>query len=265
MKSLVRWGATLGIVSSAIIGFTFMGSEQALALPQEQIVQKLGSVPVFTITDANGAPLVASVPNQQNQGSIAGVFINQKDAQEFIEQLKKKNPDLGKSVRVVPVSLGEVYKLDQANENQPNSLDFAYVPGKQQVEAALALLRQSGQNEKKFQGTPLFVAKAGKEKGYLMIKQANQQVIPFFFNKEELQVMLERFKKEQPDLAASVEIQVVNLEGIIQTLQTRNEPQLNQIMLIAPQESIEFVRSLQPATQNRNQPATQPTQQRPKK
>lgn len=91
--------------------------------------------------------------------------------------------------------MGEVYKLDQANQNNPNALDFAYVPQKQQVNAAMTLLQQSGQKVQQFNGTPLFVAKAGnKEKGYLTVNQSNQQVIPFFFNKDELQAMLERFK-----------------------------------------------------------------------
>lgn len=265
MKSMNRWGATLGIAGSAIIGSSLIGTMQALALPQDQIVKKLGAVPVFTITDSKGAPLVASVPKNQNQGaasnrqnqqtSVAGVFINQKDAQAFVEQLKTKNPELAKTVRVVPVSLGEVYKLDQANQNKPNSLDVAYVPSQNQVNAAMNLLRQSGQkNVNQFNGTPLFVARAGKEKGYLTVKQANQEIIPFFFNKEELQSMLERFKKQQPKLASSIEIQVVNLEGVLQTLKTRNDQELNQIMLVPPQESIQFVRSLQPANQSQTPP-----------
>lgn len=265
MKSLVRRGAMLGLVGSAIVG-SLIGSTRALALPQDQIVQKLGPVPVFTITDNKGAPLVASAPNgqqgQQNQGSISGVFINQRDAQAFVDQLKTKNPNLAKTVRVVPVSLGEVYKLDQANQNKPNSIDFAYVPAQQEVDAALTLLQQTGQKVEKFNGTPLFVAKAGKEKvkGYLTVKQANQQVIPFFFNKEELQNMLARFKQQQPNLASTVEIQVVNLEGVIQTLKTSNDQQLNQIMLVPPRESIEFVRSLKPApAQNQNRPAATPS------
>jgi nickel transport protein len=260
MKSMVHLGARLGLVGSAMIGSSLIGSMQVLALPQEQILQKLGPVPVFTITDNKGAPLVASQPNRQNQGSLAGVFINQKDAQAFVAQLKTKNPNLAKSVRVVPVSLGEVYKLDQSNQNKPNSLDIAYVPSKQQVDAALALLRQNGQKVNSFSGTPLFVAKAGKKEGYLTIKQANQQVIPFFFNKEELQTMLERFKKQQPSLASTVKIQVVNLEGVLKTLQTGKDQELNQIMLIPPRESIEFVRSLQPApAQNQNRPAATPS------
>ena len=250
MKSMFSLGAKLGIVSSAIVGSAIFGTMSAFSLPQDQIVQKLGPVPVFTITDAKGAPLVASNEGNKKEGGVAGVFINQKDAEAFVNQLKTKNPELAKTVRVVPVSLGEVYKLDQASSTKPNSLDFAYVPAKQQVDAAMALLKQSGQDEKKFQGTPLFVAKAGKEKGYLTVKQADKQVIPFFFNKEELQSMLDRFKKQQPDLASTVEIQVVNLEGVIETMQSRNDTQLNQIMLVPPKASIDFVRSL-PAAQPR--------------
>ena len=263
MKVIGRWGATLSLLGSAVVGSSLIGNTQALALPQEQILQKLGPVPVFTITDNKGAPLVASVPNTQNKAGVAGVFINQGDAQAFVEQLKKKNPDLAKNVRVVPVSLGEVYKLDQANQNKPNALDFAYVPAKQEVDAAQALLRQGGQKVEQFNGTPLFVARAGSEKGYLTIKEANnQQVIPFFFNKQELQTMLERFKQQQPKLAPTIEIQVVNLEGVIETLQKRNDNQLNQIVLVPPKASIDFVRSLQPANaQNQKPAATQ--QQRP--
>lgn len=264
MKSMNRWGSTLAIAGSTILGSSLIGIMQVLALPQAQIVQKLGAVPVFTITDNKGAPLVASIPNRQNQGSaanqqnptsVAGVFINQRDAQAFVEKLKKENPELAKTVRVVPVSLGEVYKLDQANQDKPNSLNVAYLPSKQQVDAALTLLRQSGKKEATFNGTPLFVATAGKEKGYLTIKQADHQVIPFFFNKEELQGMLDRFKQQQPNLASTVGIQVVNLEGVLQTLKTRNDAQLNQIVLVPPKESIEFVRSLQPVPTQNQRPA----------
>ncbi|MES1023954.1 Tic22 family protein [Gloeocapsa sp. BRSZ] len=273
MKSIFRWGATLGILGSAVMSSALAGNLRALALPQEQVIQKLGSVPVFTITDSKGAPLVATPPqnaqnqNQQNQSPVAGVFISQKDAQAFVNNLKKTNPQLGNTVRVVPVPLGEVYKLEQANANQPNSLDIAYIPAKQQFDAALTLLRQSGsnselrkaceQNKRRLEdcvGTPLFVARAGKEKGYLTMKinrpQANNQqaeveVIPFYFNKEELQGMLDRFKKQQPELASTVDIQVLNLEGMLEILRTRNDEGVQQIVLVPPQESIQYVRSLQ--------------------
>jgi hypothetical protein len=99
MKSLVRWSATLGLVGSALLGSFCTDNLQALALTEDQVVQKLQSVPVFTVTDAQGSPLVASIPKGQNQNqttAVAGVFISQKDAQAFVERLKTEKPDLAK-------------------------------------------------------------------------------------------------------------------------------------------------------------------------
>lgn len=261
MKALVRWGVTAGIIGSTLIGSTLTGALRALALPDDQIVQKLKPVPVFAIANGQGAPLVAAPPSGQQGAPVAGVFISQKDAQAFLEALKTKNPELAKDVKVVPVSLGEVYQLGRSTQGKPQGLEFAYVPMEQQVKLALTVLQQGGQKVDRFNGVPLFLARGGKEKGYLTIQRGNEQVIPLFFKKEDLQSMLERFKQQQPDLASTLDIQVINLEGVIQTLQSSNNPQLNQIILIPPQESIEYVRSLQPA---QGQPAQgQPAQ--PKK
>lgn len=263
MNLFVRWSMMLGLVGSTLLGSSLAGGMRALALPEDQILQKLRPVPVFALADAQGAPLVASAPAGQNSAPVSGVFISQKDAQTFLDNLKTKNPDLAKNVRVVPVSLGEVYQLEQAAKGKPEKLDFAFVPMKQQVDSALALLKQTGQNTNQFNGVPLFIARGGKDKGYLTIQQGNAQVIPLFFKKEELQGLLDRFKQQQPNMSSSVDIQVVNLEGVIQTLQTSNNTQLNQLVLIPPQESLEFVRSLAPAQPGSNQPKPAPAQNKP--
>ncbi|MEQ8468473.1 Tic22 family protein [Coleofasciculus sp. E1-EBD-02] len=239
MKSLVRWSATLGLVGTTLLGSFFGGNLRALALTEQQVMEKLQTVPVFTVTDGEGSPLVASIPSQNNQNeAVAGVFISQRDAEAFVERLKQEKPELGNQVRVVPVSLAEVYQLDQQSQNQPNGLDFAYIPVQQQVQSAQQLLGQG----QEFRGVPLFVAKGGQEGGYLTIQQEGQQVIPFFFDKEQLQNLVNRFKEQQPNLASSVQIQVVPLEGIINTLQTQDNPQLEQILLIPSQESLQFLR-----------------------
>jgi len=239
MKSLVRWSATLGLVGTTLLGSFFGGNLRALALTEQQVMEKLQTVPVFTVTDGEGSPLVASIPNQNNQNeAVAGVFISQRDAEAFVQRLKQEKPELGNQVRVVPVSLAEVYQLDQQTQNQPNGLDFAYIPVQQQVQSAQQLLGQG----QEFRGVPLFVAKGGQEGGYLTIQQEGQSVIPFFFDKEQLQNLVNRFKEQQPNLASSVQIQVVPLEGIINTLQTQDNPQLEQILLIPSQESLQFLR-----------------------
>lgn len=246
MKSLIRWSATLGLIGTVLLA-PLTGSNNALALPEAQIVEKLKLVPVFTITDAQGAPLTASVPNGDKQTSVAGIFISQQDAQAFIDKLKAKDPQLAGTVKVVPVSLAEVYQMDKANQNKPDELEIAYVPMKQQVDAAVALLKQQGQQVNQFNGVPMFVATGGPEKGYLTIQQGEQSIIPIFFNKDDLQTMVARFQQQQPDLAGQVQIKVVDLEGVIETLQKSDDPQLNQLVLIPPRETIEYLRANQPA------------------
>jgi nickel transport protein len=258
MKSIIRWSATAGLVGSVFAGTLLSGVAQVLALPQEQILQKLRPVPVFTIANAQGAPLVVAPPDGKKGQSVAGVFINQKDAQAFLDRLKSKDPNLAKGVQVVPVSLAEVYQLSQQNKSKPDGLEFAYVPSEQQVASALALLKQSGQQVQQFNATPLFVARGGKDKGYLTIQEGNQSLIPMFFKKEDLQGLIDRFKQQQPNQATGIEIQVISLEGLMEVLQTKNEPQYNQILLVPPRESIEFVRSLggqKPANQPQVAPA----------
>lgn len=249
MKSLIRWSATLGILGSTFLGTCL----QALALPVEQVVQKLQPVPVFTITDAKGAPLVASVNQSDKKGSVAGVFISQKDAQAFVERLKKENPQLGGTVKVVPISLGDIYKLQQSNKNKPDSLNFAYVPVQQQVQSAMAILRQTDPKAQQFPGVPLFVARAGEDKGYLTVQQGNQQLIPFFFDKEQLQKMVERFKQQQPKVASTIQIQAVPLENMLETFSSSTNQQLNNVILVPSTESMEFLRTIQQKPANNTQ------------
>jgi hypothetical protein len=260
MKSILRLSATLGLIGSTVLASLFGNSLPALALSAEQIVEKLKVIPVFTIADEQGAPLVASNNNEESK-KVTGVFISKQDAQKFVEDLKKNQPEIGNKVKVVPVSLAEVYKLEQNSENQQNqqnNIDFAYVPVEQQVESAKNILGQQG---KKYEGgVPLFVAKGGQSKGYLTIEQNNQQVIPFFFEQKQIQEMVERFKQQKPDLASTVTIEVVPLEGVIATLQQSNDQMLDKILLVPSTESIEFLRSLKPNQSTQPAQPTQPTQ-----
>jgi len=61
--------------------------------------------------------------------------------------------------------------------------------------------------------------------------------------------MVNRFRQEQPAVASSVQIQVVPLEGVIQTLQTSDNQDLAKIVLWPSSEAIQFVQSL-PANPN---------------
>ena len=144
-------------------------------------------------------------------------------------------------VKVVPVSLGEIYQLDQANEQQENGLNFAYVPMQEQVESAQTLAGEAYEG-----GVPLFVARGGETNGYLTVPHNDQQVIPFFFEQEQLQQMVTRFKEQQPDQASTVKIEVVALESIIATLHSSDNELLKNIILVPSSESLTFLESLSP-------------------
>lgn len=252
IKSLLLRGATLGLIGTSLVGIVLGENLKAWALPAEQIVEKLNPVPVFTIADEKGAPLVAS---EDNNAKVAGVFISQTDANNFVSRLQTQNPDLAQKVKVVPVSLGEVYKLDQANQAQTNSLNFTYVPTKTEVDSAKTILTEDG---KQYQGgVPLFVAKGGADNGYLTIEKDSQQVIPFFFEKQQLEKVIEKFKQQKPELAGTVNIEVVLLEGVIDTLQKSDDAMLSKIVLIPTTESIDFIRQNVPAQEG--QTPTEPT------
>ena len=238
LKSLARWSATLGLVGTAVLSSGIGQQGIVLALPEDQVLEKLNPVPVFTIADEQGAPLVASGNNEEK---VAGVFISQTDANNFVNDLKTKDAELAGKVKVVPVSLGEVYKLSESSQSQKNALNFAYVPQEAAVTSAKTILQQSGQEYKG--GVPLFVAKGGDDQGYLTIEKDSQQVIPFFFEKEQLDNMVTKFKEQKPDIAASVNIEVVPLEGVIETLENSDDEMLNKIVLVPSTESLQFLQN----------------------
>jgi nickel transport protein len=249
MQSFIRWGTALGLTASVVLGASFVPviqqQTQVLALTEDQIVAKLKSVPVFTITNQQGSPLVATVKESKDKTPVAGAFISQQDAQAFLDNLKSRDPKLAQNVKVVPISLADVYKLSQKEQSKSDAITFSFVPMQQQVDSALALLKQTDPKATRFNGVPLFVARGGKDKGYLTIQQDSQQIIPLFFKKEDLQALLDRFKQQKPEMASTLDVQVVNLEGVIQTLKSGKDQQLNQLMLVPPKESLDFVRSTQ--------------------
>ncbi len=165
--------------------------------------EKLDSIPVFAIANQEGAPLVVTEDDGQK---IAGIFISQEDAEEFIVELEAENPELATQVSVVPVSLAEVYQIDVSEED----LDFAFVPEAETVEAATNISLTNG--EEYTGGVPLFVAREGIHGGYLTVERDSQQVIPFFFELAQLENLITRFEEERPELAGTILIDVVPLE-----------------------------------------------------
>ena len=207
---------------------------------EEFLLSKLDPIPVFTIADANGAPLIAK---RDDGEKIAGVFISQDEANQFVIKLEERNPELTGRARVIPVSLGEIYKLSETAEAGESELNFAYIPEEDAVDSAKDI---SDANLNPYQGgVPLFVAKGGEDNEYLTIERDGREVIPFFFDVEQLEELTAKFTEQKPELVEGlITTEVVPLEGVIETLATSDDPSLDKIVLVPTNESIEFLQSL---------------------
>lgn len=263
MKSLVRWGTTMGLVGSTLLATVFSGNAPVLALTEQQIKEKLDPIPVFLITNNQGVPLSYSLPNGENGqkgGSVTDVFMSGQEAQAFINDLrngKGKDPKLAeivKSLQVTAFPLGIIYQKLRETASKPDRLQFAFKPAKQELEGAMSLLRQSGQQVKQFPSVPVFIVRS-PEKGYVSVKQRdNKEIVPLFFSQRDAQGLLKQVKQQVP----KADIQVVDLNGVIATLREKNDTLLNQIALVPSSESLEYI-SKQP-TNNAPKPIGTPAQ-----
>lgn len=250
MKSLIRKGATLLTAGALAIGSVLAAGAEAIALTSEQIVQQLSNVPVFTITDESGSPLVSEMSENDDVPPVTQVFISQEDAQAFIEGIRSNAPDLANSVQVTPVSLARIYEVALMGQNQDTRLEFIFVPEREQVQSAVRIEQEDVTDEgvNEFSGVPLFTARSGigtEDIGYLTIQRGDQEVIPVFFAQEDLSSLLDEIETSQPELAGTLSPHVIRLEDLIYTLETTDDEQLSQIRLIPSSETLRFLQQQQ--------------------
>jgi len=255
MKSLVRWSATLGLVGTTLLGSLFGGNMRALALTEQQIIEKLRTVPVFMIARADGTPMFACIVpdtgqptscDNQNSVIFTQLFINPEDAETFLERIQQSQPQATQNFRILPKSLGSIYQgLEEARRNQEKPLVIDLEPRQQQVNSAINLIQQDGQQVQDFNGVPLFyaVATVGEDQIYLPGQRGNQEVIPLFFDKEQLQRNLEQLVANNPEASSQIEIQVMTLENLISAMKNSDEPILEKFFLEPSPEAIQFLQS----------------------
>jgi Tic22-like family len=230
MKLAYRCLFAIGCCSTTILGSTLVDLP-VQAIPEVEVIAKLQNIPVYVITDNNGTLIEAKLNNSgQNQTSqfSTGVFFTNRDAQSFIDKnLKSKQPDLIKVVKVTPVSLGEIYRRQQENKNKPQELNYVYVPTPQQASSALAILNRNGQKLSQFNTSPVFIAmiksKSGQDE-YLNFKRDRQEIIPIFFSEATLRSTIGRV---YPHLVSKVNVRVVELNELLGYMTTKNDSAIN--------------------------------------
>ncbi len=211
----------LGVMLS--LGSTLLAATPIQALPESQIVDKLQGIPVFALTDSDNLLLTATASGEQGKPAKGGAFFSQADAKTFLQKLQKENPSLAKQVAIRPVSLSELYKA-QMNLDPAKRVSIVYTPNQNQVKTALSLVQKLAPSLQQFNGNgvPLFLAKNSKKGTYLTIPgKNNKAVVPLFFDRDQLQPMIDKFKQQQP--SAIVEVQVLTLETLLDDMRIKND------------------------------------------
>lgn len=253
MKSLVRWGTRLGLVGSTLLATAIAGIAPVIALSEQQIKTKLDNIPVWLITNPQGLPLSRPLTEEngkQTAGSVTGVYMSQQEAQAFIAELrnvKDKDPQttqMVKSLQATPVPLGVIFEQVQKTKNEQNRLLFAFKPIDKEVKGAMELLKKNGEQVKQFRSVPVFIVRFAPDKSYVPIKlgdqKAEQEVVPLFFSMQDAQNLLKQVQPKFP----KADIQVVDVDGILNTLQEKNDPWLDKVVFFPNPEARQYIQQL---------------------
>lgn len=241
IRILIRWSLILVVVATTFFSWGIVDSPIAIALTEAEVLTILRPVPVFVIVDQQGSPLVAQMTSENGvEVSLTGAFISPTDAKQFLDRLKTDNSELAEQCQMVPASLAEIYQKNKSA--QESKLFFSYIPNQEILAYAKTLLPEAIQQELK--SVPLFTAKDVKSRQYITISNNSAQIIPFFFDNKQLEEIVNKYQENNPEEDATLDIEVVSLESLIQILEAKSNEMLKIISLIPLAESQQFIQNL---------------------
>jgi hypothetical protein len=254
----MHWSLIATLAGSGVVVPSMTHNMSAIAIPEADVLKRLERIPVFTVTDPKGTPVLASVPNPQDKSKqiqIAYFFMGQTDAQALVTKLKSDKPEIGKDAKVVTLSLKEAYNIQNENKDKKDQLAFQFLPTQQQMESAKTVLTKNGLDPAKFTGIPLFYAVGGKDKGLLTLQQGEEKVIPFYFSQQDLEGMLTQLKKQDAKLSESTTVAVTSLDQVVGSLFKEQGAEIEQITLIPSRDALQYVVEQQKASGGQAAPA----------
>ena len=237
MKTLIRWCATLGLVTGISLYFGLSQPRSAFALSQEEIFKLLRGIPVFMLMDDQNIPLGRKIDEKT---VYTNVFMSQQNAREFLSQFKKESPDIANQYKVELISLGAIYEVAQKNSNESQRLALQYIPTKTEVEAAKPILSKDGKQYNG--GVPLYIVKGGPEQYYLTIEQNGETIVPVFFEEKTIKEIINNLKQQAPDQISDIKVEVILLGNLIQTLEEKDDEFFKKIRLWPSQEMMKIIR-----------------------
>jgi hypothetical protein len=258
-SSIKAFGLTVGVWATSL-ATSLMSVPAALALPAEQVIEKLARIPVFAIVDTEKGLLGAPGEINGKKLFVAQVFLSKQDADQALTEAKGKKPELAKAT-VQPVSMAVVYAENQNAakgtadpKDTQQRLGFSVMPDRNQIKQAIDVLKGQGQTVEKMAGIPLFfpqILKPGEKE---------PEVMPLMFlRKEDLQQELAQAQQKVPELAKSkITIQVTTLDRVVEAMLANNDASFGQINFVPSRLSGAFQVNASPAGVKPGVPAAKP-------
>lgn len=211
----------------------------------------LKRVPVFVVASQDNKPVVASMPDPENEAKtlkMVTFFMDYHNAQSLLDTLRVWKPELAKNAKIHSTSLRDAYEVTIKNKDKKDQLVYRFLPDSQQIDSAIALLNQSsGQQVEKFDGIPVFYAAVDDSavddstERVLTVKKGENEIIPFFLSEQDLQQLLAQLKQKDPELASTTQMKVTSLNHLWSILLQEKGLAIQQITLVPAREELQYV------------------------
>ncbi|NEQ45337.1 MAG: hypothetical protein F6K00_18090 [Leptolyngbya sp. SIOISBB] len=237
MHRIFRRLASTGLMGMAIAGCALIAPDLAMALSEQQILEKLGAIPVFLIVNDEGQSLTAGVGEvEDEQIQVPIVFLNSTEAENFLETAANEGSPIAEGAQLAVLPLNEVYSEASTQLESPDSL--VYVPSAASVQQAAQIAQQE------FQGVPLYAAIDLEREQYLLT--SNNQ-LPMFFSLADLQAQVSELIESDPAIEESIGVEVTTLEGILGNMAANDpaiDPFLELVQFVPSSQTLEYLESL---------------------
>ncbi len=239
-------------VREGSIPFLMAQAEEASPLTLEEATERLSSVPVFLVVSGDNAPVIANIEQEDDSPVQLVIFwLDQNAAKEALDNIVQTNPEVSDQARLIAISLSEALRVAKTEQENDGEITFSILPNSKTLEAATSMLNESGELEEpieSFPGIPVFYGES--QEGVLTIEAADNEVVPFFFDREDLAATLERAGSgENAAVLDGTQIRVTSLDQVLNSmLDPSSDTNVSKIEFIPSRSALEYVQEEFPDT-----------------
>ncbi|MBT9311218.1 Tic22 family protein [Leptothoe kymatousa] len=243
MKSMLN-RLLCGLLGGGLLSVA-VATPQAVALSENELLEKFSAVPVFVVADASG-DYVTSVVDLPNDGegnvSLLRVFFNEADVLTFVDQVRQEEPQFNQGGAVGVIDLATVHRLAQEERDVP--LKLIFIPQEDDLAAARALDSNFGGNTASSL-VPLFALQDGSG-NYLPLSLGGdngESMFSMFFSKQDADSVLNSVQQSNPDLT-QVTVGVVSLAALSGNVLSSDDEAFERIRFLPDSEVINHIQGL---------------------